>query len=205
MTRVGAGWTTLLALGLVIACAKDSPSGGEIAAPGVAGGPVAAGASDPRGKSEVFSGDGHVAMRDDCDPRDPGWAPTGGCHLREGSVTLAEFISENLSPLAAAVVGHQAWRNDPSYLKLYEGTTIRVRNDGGRGHTFTKVQRFGGGRVPAPFLTLGLTPAPECLRPDAVEIPPGERATISGLEPGNHRFQCCIHPWMRTLVKVNGN
>jgi hypothetical protein len=34
-----------------------------------------------------------VVLRDDCDPRDPGWTPTGGCTLSEGDVTLAEFNS----------------------------------------------------------------------------------------------------------------
>lgn len=22
------------------------------------------------------------------------------------------------------------------------------------------------------------------------------------LQPGTHNFQCCIHPWMRTTVKI---
>jgi hypothetical protein len=26
---------------------------------------------------------------------------------------------------------------------------------------------------------------------------------IALLSPGNHRFQCCIHPWMRALIKVD--
>jgi hypothetical protein len=25
---------------------------------------------------------------------------------------------------------------------------------------------------------------------------------VADLAPGNHRFQCCIHPWMRAIVKV---
>jgi hypothetical protein len=24
----------------------------------------------------------------------------------------------------------------------------------------------------------------------------------NGLAEGNHRFQCCVHPWMRALTKV---
>ena len=35
-----------------------------------------------------------IAMRDDCDPDDPGWDPTGGCALRRGDVDLAEFVVE---------------------------------------------------------------------------------------------------------------
>ena len=58
-------------------------------------------------------------------------------------VTVEEFDEEPISPLADAVVGPQAWRNDPSYLKVEEGKTIRVRNEGGRNHTFTEVAEFG--------------------------------------------------------------
>jgi plastocyanin len=138
-----------------------------------------------------------IAIRDDCDPRDPGW--DGGCALRHGDVTLAEFDEELDSPRAAAVVGHQAWRNDPPYLELKEGQSIRVVNKGGRPHTLTRVAEFGGGFVPP--LNEGLTPSPECA--GAAVLPPGASTTLSGLAPGNHRLMCCIHPWMRALVKVH--
>ncbi len=29
----------------------------------------------------------HIAILDDCDPRDPNWASVGGCTLEEGDVT----------------------------------------------------------------------------------------------------------------------
>jgi plastocyanin len=141
-----------------------------------------------------------IAMRDDCDPDDPGWAPTGGCLVRDGDVDLDEFFGEVASPLSLAAIGHQAWRNEPSYLKIETGETVRVSNRGGRVHTFTKVANFGGGRVPP--LNVGLAPAPECAA--AVDVAPGDRIEVSDLGPGNHRFQCCIHPWMRALVKVEG-
>jgi plastocyanin len=140
----------------------------------------------------------HIAMRDDCDPNDPGWDAVGGCALRRGDVSFAEFVRELDSPLAASVVGHQSWRNDPSYLKVKADETIRVRNAGGRPHTFTEVAAFGGGKVP--FLNEGLVVAPEC--PGSADVQPGDGTTVSGLAVGNHRFQCCIHPWMRELIKV---
>src|ERR687897_686798 len=59
-----------------------------------------------------------VVMRDDCDPNDPAWAPTGGCTRKNGQVTFAEFAGELDSPLAAAVIGHQAWRTETSYLEV---------------------------------------------------------------------------------------
>jgi plastocyanin len=102
--------------------------------------------------------------------------------------------------LADAVIGHQAWRNDPSYLVVEAGKAIRVRNEGGRVHTFTKVAAFGGGKVPNPALNEGLRTAPEC--PSSIDILPGGGMRTSGLAPGDHRFQCCIHPWMRALITV---
>ena len=154
----------------------------------------------PAGRSDDDSRRAHIAMLDDCDPRDPLWNNVGGCALRRGDVTLAEFAGENDSPLAAAVIGHQAWRNEPSYLKVSIGRNVRVKNEGGRVHTFTRVARFGGGIAPNPALNEGLQLAPECLQ--SVNVAPGDSTTVSGLAIGNHRFMCCFHPWMRALIKV---
>ncbi len=164
----------------------------------VSSGPPSAGvvSADDDGKK--------VVMRDDCgDPAT--WAAIGGCTLEDGDVNLAEFQGE-LNPvpvMSLSVIGHQAWRNDPSYLKIEEGDTVKVRNKGGRGHTFTEVARFGGGRALDPRLNQGLTPAPECQNPVTSPIvPPGGRTEVTGLSVGNYRFQCCLHPWMRMLIKV---
>lgn len=66
------------------------------------------------------------------------------------------------------------------------------------------LQLADGGPAPS-VLTAGavrVVPAPECIAPGVVDIPGGGKDVVDGLAPGNHRFQCCIHPWMRTLVKV---
>jgi hypothetical protein len=68
-----------------------------------------------------------VVIRDDCDPDDPAWALTGGCLLKEGDVMVKEFNDELSSPLSVAVIGHQAWRNDPPYLKIKTGEDVKVR------------------------------------------------------------------------------
>ena len=140
-----------------------------------------------------------IAIRDDCDPRDEAWNAIGGCALRNGDVDTEEFDDELHSPLSAAVIGHQAWRNDPPYLEIKEGQSVRVVNKGGRAHTLTKVAQWGGGVVPP--LSQGLTTAPECA--GMVVVPPGGSTMISGLAVGNHRMICCFHPWMRALVKVH--
>lgn len=161
---------------------------------------TAAGTYAARSGAADSDGDRKIAMRDDCDPKDPGWGAVGGCAKKRGNVTFAEFNGELDSPLAAAVVGHQSWRHDPSYLVITSGKTVQVKNAGGRPHTFTEVAAFGGGKVPVPPLNEGLVTAPAC--PGSIDIAPGGSTSLSGLTVGNHRFMCCIHPWMRALIKV---
>jgi hypothetical protein len=158
-------------------------------------------------KPVVADDDGRrIAIRDDCDRDDPAWAPTGGCALKAGDVTFAEFGVELQSTLApTSVIGHQAWRMDPPYFKIEQSETLEVRNRGGRIHTFTEVANFGGGKIGPPLVGLnkGLLTAPEC--PASINIAPGASATVPPLGPGNHRFQCCIHPWMRAIIKVKSD
>ena len=54
---------------------------------------------------------------------------------------------------------------------------------------------------------LGLTPVPECAGfPGgafaATTVAPGATVTTAPLPPGVHRYECLIHPWMRTTVTV---
>jgi plastocyanin len=147
-----------------------------------------------------------AAALDNCDPKDPNWAPVGCLNndKPENNVTNAQFVSLVFSPFSAAIVGHTSWRFDPGYLTVEPGKTLRLSNEGGRPHTFTEVAQFGGGRIP-PLNNPGLTPVPECaLAPGAADpnlVAPG--ATMEKtLGPGEHRMQCCFHPWMRMIVKV---
>ena len=146
-----------------------------------------------------------IEMQDDCDPTDPGWTPTGGCLHAKGTVTEAEFrvfsFMTTGSPFVGSVIGHPAWRNDPGYLVLQSGLDLKVVNRGGRNHTFTEVADFGAGNVPP--LSAGLlqiTTSPNCM--GAQIVPPGGRADVSSPSVGLHKFQCCIHPWMRAVVSV---
>ena len=153
--------------------------------------------------AQVESRDARVAVLDDCEPTDPTWADIGGCDIlpNRGDVTRAEFGALVLSPLSASTVGHPSWRNEPSHLRVTAGRTVRVTNQGGRGHTFTKVAAFGGGFIP--ILNVGLVPAPECVAgPPPPVLPPGETEQAAGLTPGLNRYQCCIHPWMRATIRV---
>ena len=155
---------------------------------------LAVAASADSGKGKRFD------ITDDCDPNDPAWAPTGGC-VTDGQVTNAEFG-------AALPQGHPSWRIEPPYVQDRRQDDIRVRNTGGRLHTFTKVARFGNGYVP-PLNAANAPPAAECQGGQAnplvatTTLAPGQELDVEGLAPGTHNFQCCIHPWMRTVVKVS--
>src|ERR1051326_568403 len=90
-------------------------------------------------------------------------------------------------PLITTVVGHPAWRFEPSYLDVRSGHQLRVTNTGGENHTFTEVAAFGGGVVP-PFNGVGaagkvpLTPAAVCVPPPGTTIVgPGSTVEIKGL------------------------
>jgi plastocyanin len=164
--------------------------------------------------AQVRSRDPNISMMDSCSPDDPAWDAFDGCpegsprgaSAYTGDVTVAEFFDLLISPLAPGhVIGHPSWRNEPSYLSIRAGQSVRVTNRGGRVHTFTQVEDFGGGFVPV--INETMTPAPECGQdfvPEAgVEfVALGETQTLPALTPGLHKFQCCIHPWMRAAIRV---
>ena len=156
--------------------------------------------------AQVAGNDNNISIVDDCLPGDKAWDPTGGCTLKphEGDVPEAEFTALLRSPLTIPpnqfLIGHPSWRNEPSHLTVKGGRTVRVTNKGGRGHTFTEVANFGGGFVPP--LNIGLSPAPQCTPGGTIPLPPGATIDVTGLARGLHRFQCCIHPWMRATIRV---
>ena len=131
-------------------------------------------------------------MMDNCSEADPGYGPFGAAPK---------------APLAPGdVIGHPSWRNEPSYISIGAGRSGRVSNRGGRAHTFTEVDEFGGDFIP--LLNEQMVPAPECganFVPAAgvVFVGVGQTQTLSSLDTGRHKFQCCIHPWMRGTVRVN--
>jgi hypothetical protein len=202
MTRLSAG-TTLALLTLIAACGRDASSR-EATAPDADADVVARASTLSSRGDPAGDGDHRIAIIDDCDPADAAWANVGGCVQRRGTVTLAEFNAEASSSLApTSVIGHASWRNDPAYDVIMEGQSLVVWNDGGRPHTFTKVAEFGGGRAPNPALNKGLVTAPNCATPaTSPNVAPGDRTVISGLPVGSHRFQCCLHPWMRAVIEV---
>jgi plastocyanin len=152
--------------------------------------------------------DPNILMLDNCDPSDADYDPVGGCPQGgprpqyRGDVSVAEFFDLLFSPRAPGgqVIGHPSWRNEPSYITVRSGQTVRVSNRGGRVHTFTNVEDFGGGFVGD--LNGALLPAPECNPATVTFVEVGGTQQISGLDPGLQKFQCCIHPWMRAAIRV---
>jgi len=160
--------------------------------------------------AQVHSNDPNVAMVDNCDPATFNAAVgPGTCAAtpHQNDTTFAEFIELLFSPLAANIIGHPAWNFTPGYISTRAGQTVRVTNAGGEEHTFTEVAAFGGGFVPplngvgGPPGIVPLVEAPACKASPEV-VPSGGTVQIEGLSRGVHKFQCCIHPWMRAVVDV---
>ena len=157
------------------------------------------------------SNDANFTMVDNCDPATfnsmvgPGTCAATPHRL---DTPFLEFFGLLTSPLATNIIGHPAWQFSPGYVSVRAGQTVRAKNAGGELHTFTEVVAFGGGFIPplngvgSPGIT-PLTPAPACIAPvGPTTVAPGGSVQIKQLSPGVHKFQCCIHPWMRAVVDV---
>jgi len=149
------------------------------------------------------SADRVVKMRDQCDPATFDAVLGAGACVREAGgprVTFAEFNAE-----LARRQEVNAWRFNPPETGARTGEGLLAVNEGGEGHTFTRVAAFGGGFVtPLNAPSGNPIPAPECLNVPALHIvPPGGSDAVTVGAPGTELYQCCIHPWMRTVVHVN--
>ena len=151
-----------------------------------------------------------IVALDECDPKtfndDKPPAPGPGfCkNVALGATTaLLKLFGE-----AQAGTPDPNWDFEPDTLKITEGTTVRVVDQGGEPHTFTEVAHFGGGFLP-PLNGPGEETVPECsggfsnVAVAKTRILQGSQTEITGLSKGEHLFQCCIHPWMRVKVEVS--
>jgi len=164
------------------------------------------------GGVDAVQGDKKIRLLDDCEPTSFNQVLGDGACVGNGHTTFDEFIAE----LAATQDAHQ-WRNQPSQMHVNVGRPTFIENVGGETHTFTPVAEFGGGFIDQlNGISGNPVPAPECLNFGSIVFIPaggtevGPTAGSSDLPVGTHRFQCCIHPWMRTVIEVadpkaNGN
>ena len=143
-----------------------------------------------------------VQVRDDCDPATFNAGPPDGPGLGhicdgDGGTTFGDFIAELQATQQA-----EEWRFNPD--RMSEPRNIVAHNRGGEAHSFTKVAKFGGGQVPG-LNALSGNPvlAPECFLPGvgATFMGPGQDVKVDGVAGGD-KYQCCIHPWMRTTVRA---
>jgi plastocyanin len=146
-----------------------------------------------------------VVALDECDPVTFN-AALGSDFCK--NVTLGAFTTlSDLFAKAAAGTPDPGWDFEPDTLKIKEGTTVSVVDQGGEPHTFTEVANFGGGFIPG-LNAPGEDTVPECssgfsnLAVAKTRILQGSEVHITDLSKGEHRFQCCIHPWMRVKVEV---
>lgn len=173
-----------------------------------------------------------IKMRDACDPDSFNTAFGAGICIpgHHGMTLLDDFLGELQTDGMAG-----GWRFDPLLnasagvfklvkVELAPGDHTVIENDGGEQHTFTRVDKFGGGFID--FLndpTGNHVPAPECaqvlgdgtLAPlpesdtnifvDAGTTESGPTAGSAALPEGTSRWECCIHPWMRMTIVVKGH
>ncbi len=148
-----------------------------------------------------------VKAQDDCEPASFNAALGAGTCVGDGDTTLDELVGQLLADRDA-----HKWRFSRTHHKVKNGGHIVVPNEGGEFHTFSEVAEFGGGCIPAlNSLMGGLTPVAEC-EPEAAPgvplafvttgVPAGQSITVTGLTRGVHRFECLIHPWMRSTITV---
>ena len=149
---------------------------------------------------------GAIVAHDACDPASFNGAFGDGTCIKQGHVTLDNFLSEVENTHAA-----QGWNFTPHQLTARFGVNLLGNNIGGETHTFTPVKAFGGGFFePLNVLSGNLVPAPECLTlDDDDKVVAGAKYTIEKEElaevvdgSGLARVQCCIHPWMRATVRM---
>jgi hypothetical protein len=155
-------------------------------------------------RAGAVQGDKKIRLLDDCEPVSFNEALGDGACIGNGHTTFDEFLAE----LEATQDVHK-WRNQPSDMQINVGRPTLIENRGGEVHTFTPVAEFGGGFVDAlNGISGNPVPAPECLNFGAlVFIPAGatEEGPTAGsdISVGSHKYQCCIHPWMRTVIEVH--
>ncbi len=146
-----------------------------------------------------------VVALDECDPTtfNQALGPDFCKNIALGYfTTLSDLLSEAQS-------GHPdpKWDFEPDTVHMRAGSTLSVVDQGGEPHTFTEVKHFGGGFIPG-LNGPGEKVIPECaagfgdVAVARTRLLQGSTTQITDLPKGEHRFQCCIHPWMRVKVDV---
>ena len=140
-----------------------------------------------------------ITMLDACDPESFNARFGAGTCVRNGGVRLDIFLDQLARHHSVG-----AWHFTPVQAQMEVGDDLVARNIGGETHTFTEVEDFGGGIVPLLNELSGMTTvAPECTQLQPADfIAAGGTSRETEEEQGTEKYQCCIHPWMRTVVHI---
>lgn len=150
-------------------------------------------------------------VRDDCDATTFNAVIGEGTCVGDGGTTFQRFIDELTEDREVG-----AWKFNPDVTGIDRGERTTLESRAGEFHTFTRVAKFGGGVVQLlNDLSGNPTVAPECGAIDNLAPPtstnrfvfpgtafPGPTAGSDDLPRGTTRWQCCIHPWMRSTITV---
>src|SRR6476660_3889435 len=87
-----------------------------------------------------------IVALDECDPTTFN-AALGPDFCKNVALAPLGFATtfQDLFTKAAARIPDPGWDFEPDTLKIKEGTTLLVTDQGGEPHTFTEVKNFGGG------------------------------------------------------------
>lgn len=164
----------------------------------------------------ALASDNVIEVQDACDP---GTFPNGPdnmplCVRADGNSGRRVTFDELLGRLAKDRE-HGAWSFKPDEMTIKAGESVTAKmGRGGEAHTFTKVDAFGKGCVPElnklVFPAADPSPAPICFTAafgDSVvtgagHFPENRTVTYDNLSVGQQKFQCLIHPWMKTTITV---
>ena len=162
------------------------------------------GVADDKGRADEHGRIQQVVVLDNCDPTtfNGAFGPGICLNVTGGQgVPLPDF-------LAALPAGHPQWLFYPATLSITRGDTVRAVNQGGEIHTFTEVEEFGGGFIPGLNDPPNAPAVPECtvgyanISVASTRLIQGSSLLVTDLQQGVHRFECCIHPWMRMEIEV---
>ena len=145
-----------------------------------------------------------IVALDECDPATFN-AAIGPDFCKNVALGFSTTFND-LFAKAAAGTPDPGWDFEPDVLHVKRGTPLLVVDQGGEPHTFTEVEKFGGGFIEP--LNAGEPTVPECaggfknVAVAKTRILQGSQLQVTGLSKGEHHFECCIHPWMRVTVEV---
>ncbi len=141
-----------------------------------------------------------VKIQDDCDPATFNAALGAGACVGAGETTFQDLLAQ-----FAATGSVDKWQFSRPDFNIDAGGTITVVDEGGEAHTFTGSP--SSGTAAARSTTANRWPAASTARRStrraSIVLPGGPPLTVGDLAPGTVvRFQCMIHPWMRSTVDV---